>query len=87
MHINKIYSVRTIALVARELSEDEEWLADIATEMELEDGLIWVYGPDHEDGVMAFSEFGIESLQNLIAIHRATKTNRSVRVPRRMDTD
>ena len=70
MHINKIHSVRTIALVARKLDEDEDWLAEIAIEMEPEDGMIWVYGPDHEDGVMAFSEFGIESLQNLIAIHR-----------------
>jgi hypothetical protein len=57
MHINKMHSVRT-------------WLGQIAIEMEPEDGLIWVYGPDQEYGVMAFSEFGIESLQNLIAIHR-----------------
>ncbi|WP_352917381.1 hypothetical protein [Mesorhizobium sp. M1143] len=70
MHINKMHSVRTIALVARDLGEDEDWLGQIAIEMEPEDGLIWVYGPDQEYGVMAFFEFGIESLQNLIAIHR-----------------
>jgi hypothetical protein len=34
-----------------------------------EDGLIWVYGPDDEE-IMAFTDFGIESLMNLIAIHR-----------------
>ncbi|BCH12617.1 hypothetical protein MesoLj131c_68750 (plasmid) [Mesorhizobium sp. 131-3-5] len=70
MHINKIHSVRTIALVARKLGEDENWLAEIAIEMEPEDSLIWIYGPDHEDGVMAFSPFGVESLRNLIAMHR-----------------
>lgn len=68
MHINKVHSVRTIALVAQELGEDEDWLADVAAEMEPEDGLIWVYSLDHEDGVMAFSQFGVESLRNLIAI-------------------
>jgi hypothetical protein len=70
VHINKVHSVKTIALVARELGEDEDWLADIATEMEPEDGLIWVYSVEHEDGVMAFTEFGVESLRNLIAIYR-----------------
>jgi hypothetical protein len=70
MHINKIHAVQTITLVARELGEDEDWLADIATEMEPEDGLIWVYSAEHEEGVMAFTEFGVESLRNLIAIYR-----------------
>ena len=74
MHINKVHAVRTLALVASELGEDADWLADIATDLEPEDGLIWVYDPQHPDGTMAFSEFGIESLRNLIDIHRsATK--------------
>ncbi|WP_147082663.1 hypothetical protein [Methylobacterium haplocladii] len=72
MHINKVHSVRTLALVARELGEDAEWLADLASELEPEDGLIWVYDPEHQDGTMGFSEFGIESLRNLIDIHRST---------------
>ena len=38
--------------------------------MEPEDGLIWVYGPDDDDAVMAFSNFGVENLCNLIALHR-----------------
>ena len=37
--------------------------------MEPEDGLIWVYAID-DDGIMAFTDFGIENLQGLIAIHR-----------------
>ncbi|WP_425285589.1 hypothetical protein [Bosea vaviloviae] len=72
MQVNKVHSVRTLALVAKDLGEDVDWLADIAIDMEPEDGLIWVYDPEHTDGTMAFSQFGIESLCNLIEIHRST---------------
>ncbi|WP_373505746.1 hypothetical protein, partial [Aestuariivirga sp.] len=61
--------VRTIGLVARELGESEDWLFDVASEMEPEDGLIWVYGVGDE-GVMAFTGFGIETLMELIKIHK-----------------
>ncbi len=67
---NKVHSATTIARVAIELGVDEDWLWDIAGEMEPEDGLIWVYGPG-DDGVMAFSEEGIECLRELIAMHKA----------------
>lgn len=72
MQINKVHAVRTLAHVARDLGEDVDWLADIAIDMEPKDGLIWVYDPEHPDGTMAFSQFGIESLSNLIEIHRST---------------
>ena len=71
MHVNKVHSVRTLALVARDLGKDEDWLADLALDMEPEDGLIWVYDPQHEDRTMAFTEYGVESLLNLIEIHRS----------------
>ena len=70
MPINKVHAVRTLALVASELGEDADWLVDIATDLEPEDGLIWVYDPQHPHGTMAFSDFGIESLRNLIEVHR-----------------
>jgi hypothetical protein len=41
MQVNKVHSVRTLALVARDLGEDADWLADIAVDLEPEDGLIW----------------------------------------------
>ena len=41
--------------------------------MEIEDGVIWVLGVG-EDGVMAFTDFGIESLIELIAMHKADPT-------------
>jgi hypothetical protein len=36
--------VTTISRVAEDLGEDEEWLRDVVSEMEIEDGVIWVYG-------------------------------------------
>lgn len=66
---NKVTHVTTIARVAIDLGVDEDWLWDIANGMEPEDGLIWVYGPGDE-GVMAFSDDGIECLQELIEIHK-----------------
>ena len=43
--VNKVHHVHTIARVAAMLGEDEDWLRDVAIEMNQEDGLIWVYGP------------------------------------------
>lgn len=73
MHVNKVHSVKTIGQVAKDLGEDEDWLFDVAAEMEPEDGLIWVYGVG-DDGVMAFTDFGIESLVELIKIHKEDPT-------------
>ena len=55
--------------VAKDLGEDEDWLWDIANEMEIEDGVIWVYGVG-EDGVQAFTDFGIENLIELIRFYK-----------------
>ena len=67
--VNKVHHVRTIAFVAGRLGEDEGWLWDVANEIDQEDGLIWVYGPG-DDGVMAFTDDGIENLKDLIQIHK-----------------
>jgi hypothetical protein len=48
-------------------------LADVANEMEIEDGVIWVYGVG-EDGVMAFTDFGIQNLIELIKMHKDDPT-------------
>jgi hypothetical protein len=69
MHVNKVHHVTTINRVATDLGETEDWLADVANEMEIEDGVIWVYGVG-EDGVMAFTDFGIENLVDLIKMHK-----------------
>ncbi len=73
MHVNKVHHVKTIGLVARELGESEDWLFDVANEMDVEDGVIWVYGADDE-AVMAFTDFGIENLVELVKIHKDDPT-------------
>lgn len=40
-------TVSTIARVAELLEEDEDWLCEVANEIDQEDGLIWVYGPPY----------------------------------------
>ena len=67
--VNKVHHVHTVARVAEILGEDEDWLCEVANEMDQEDGLIWVYGPG-DAGVMAFTDFGIESLVELIKMHK-----------------
>jgi hypothetical protein len=68
--VNKVHHVYTITRVAEMVGEDEEWLWDVAIEMDQEDGLIWVYGPGDES-LMAFTDFGIETLTGLIQIYKA----------------
>ncbi len=68
-HVNKVHHVTTITKIAEDLGEDEDWLRDVANEMEIEDGAIWVYGVG-EDGVPAFTDFGIERLIEFIQIYR-----------------
>jgi hypothetical protein len=70
MPVNKVDHVYTIARVAEMLGEDLDWLWDVANEMDPEDGLIWVYGPGDES-VMAFTDFGIETLTGIIQIYKA----------------
>ena len=65
VHINKVHHVTTIDRIANDLGESEDWLHDIANEMEIEDGVIV-----GEDGVMAFTDFGIENLVDLIKMHK-----------------
>jgi hypothetical protein len=69
MHVNKVSHIRIIDRVAKELGEDVDFLFDIALEMEPEDGVIWVHGFE-DDSVMAFTDFGVDSLVELVKIHR-----------------
>ncbi len=73
MHVNKVSHVTTIKQVAADLGENEDWLRDVAFEMETEDGLIWIRGLG-EDGAMALTDFGIENLIELIKIYKEDST-------------
>ena len=74
-----ISAVFTIGYVAKQLGEDEDWLHDLSINMFPEDGCLHVYGVG-EDGVTAFTEYGIECLKQIIdderAAGRAPKPNR-----------
>jgi hypothetical protein len=65
-----ISRVFTLKYVADKLGEDEQWLWDLQINMDPEDGCLWVYGVG-EEGVPAFTAFGIERLEEIIAIERA----------------
>ncbi len=51
--------------------DPQAWLADVALDMDPEDGQLTVYGLD-DDGTIAFTAFGIENLKELIEIHKAS---------------
>ena len=66
-------AVFTIARVAAMLGEDEDWLWDVALEMDPEDGRMTVFGVNDE-GTTGFTSFGIENLKELIEMHKADPT-------------
>ena len=62
--------VFTINYVADMLGEDEEWLREISINMDPEEGCLWVHGVG-ENGCLAFTEYGIECLKQIIIEERA----------------
>lgn len=73
MQLNKVHSVKTIDRVAAELGETVDRIFDLTSDMEPEDGVIWVYGLN-DDSVMAFSPFGIEYLREIIEMDLESAT-------------
>jgi len=69
MHVNKVHHVTTISSVAEDFAVDEDWLAEVASEMDIEDGCIWVYGVG-DDGVQAFTDDGIDHLRDLVRMRK-----------------
>ena len=72
MHVNKVSHVKTVDRVAKELDKDVDWLHEVALEMDVEDGVIWVYGIEN-DGVLAFTDFGVETLVELIKTRKESR--------------
>ena len=67
-----ISHVFTIACVAQMLAVDEEWLNELSLGMGPENGRLWVVCTPGEqgEGFVAFTEFEIENLRQLIADSR-----------------
>jgi hypothetical protein len=65
-------SAFTIGHAAQILGEDEKLLWDIATDMEPEDGKLWIHDTG-ERQTIAFTDWGMENLRELIAEHKRWK--------------
>jgi hypothetical protein len=64
----------TIARAAQILHEDEQLLWDLAIDMDPEDGCLWIYGTEERE-TLAFTDRGLEYLQELLAEHRRSNTS------------
>lgn len=71
MHVNKVSRVYTIDLVAERLGVDVELLYRLRDGLEVEDGIITVYGLGDDDGVTSFTDYGIEQLEFLLEEYRS----------------
>ncbi|MEI5682771.1 MULTISPECIES: hypothetical protein [unclassified Mesorhizobium] len=66
MQRNKVHHVYTVERVARDLGVSEALIQDLTLGLEPEDGVIWVYGANHDDGILAFTDEGIEDVKLLL---------------------
>ncbi len=65
-----VSAVFTIARAAEMLGVDENWLWDIAAEMDAYDGCLWIYDAN-EKQTQAFTDDGLDNLKELIAFYKA----------------
>ena len=77
MQRNKVHHVHTVSRVARDLGVDEHLIHELTTGLEPEDGLIWVYGVDDDDGTLAFTDEGVEELQLLLEEYNRLRPSKS----------
>ena len=61
--------VYTIAYAAEMLGEDEERLAELADQLDPEDGCLWLYAADSR-AALGFTERGIEILKELSLVQK-----------------
>ena len=64
----------TIRRAAEILGEDETLLWEIASDMEPEDGCLWIHDTDDQQTV-AFTPAGIECLQEMLAEHKRNRSS------------
>ncbi|RUX51518.1 hypothetical protein EOA33_06000 [Mesorhizobium sp. M4A.F.Ca.ET.050.02.1.1] len=66
MQRNKVHHVHTVDRVARDLGVSEALIQELTLGLEPEDGVIWVYGANDDDGSVAFTDEGIEKVKLLL---------------------
>ncbi|TJW49215.1 MAG: hypothetical protein E5X65_35055 [Mesorhizobium sp.] len=66
MQRNKVHHVYTVGRVASDLGVSEALIHELTLGLEPEDGVIWVYGANDDDGIFAFTDEGIEEVKLLL---------------------
>ncbi|MER9959267.1 hypothetical protein NKJ52_31480 [Mesorhizobium australicum] len=66
MQRNKVHHVSTVERVARDLGVSEDLIQELTLGLEPEDGVIWIYGPNDDDRILAFTDEGIEEVKLLL---------------------
>jgi hypothetical protein len=74
---NKVHHVQTVERVAKQLGVDENPIHDLTLGLEPEDGIIWVYGLDDDDGTLAFTDEGVDEVQHLLVQYNRIKPSKS----------
>ena len=77
MQRNKVHHVHTVGRVAKDLGVDEDLIHELTIGLEPEDGVIWVYGVDDDDGTLAFTDEGVEEVQLLLHEYNRVRPSKS----------
>lgn len=77
MQRNKVHHVHTVGRVARDLGVDEDLVHDLTLGLDPEDGVIWVYGVDDDDGTLAFTNEGVEEVRLLLEEYCRVRPSKS----------
>ena len=77
MQRNKVHHVYTVGSVAKRLGVDEDLIHELTVGMEPEDGVIWVYGLDDDDGTLAFTDDGVEEVRLILEEYRRAAPSKS----------
>jgi hypothetical protein len=77
MQRNKVHHVYTVGSVAKRLGIDERLIHELTVGLEPEDGVIWVYGLDDDDGTLAFTDDGVEEARLLLEEYRRVAPSKS----------
>jgi len=74
---NKVHHVHTVGRVAKDLGVDEDLIHELTIGLEPEDGVIWIYGVDDDDGTLAFTDEGVEEVQLLLQEYNRVRPSKS----------
>jgi hypothetical protein len=71
---NKVHHIYTAGLLAKRLGVDEHLINELAIGLEPEDGVIWVYGLEDDDGITAFTDEGVEEIRLILEEYKAASS-------------